>query len=1089
MAFTYTKKQQEAIDHEGENILVSAGAGSGKTAVLTERVIRKLKDGVPIHSLIILTFTNAAAAEMKMRIRKALLENVEAEPSLRQALEGLDSAHIRTFDSYAFFLLKKYGYLKGISKQLSIGDEASFSLKKETLIDAVFDRYFKQGDKDFLDYVSLFSHKDDSPAKRQILFFHEALSLYYDQEAFFQYTLKDHFTQKTFEALFSRYEAIVLEQVATMKRRLRALFDETDIEVIEEHLEALYQTLTPLFECDDYDCVHTFVVSDPKLPTTAGATRKLKDTPEESELEAIKPKLSAIKDILKKDLAGSPASPGPLRKSKADHFEGFMATQPYIQTIIAILKDFDTEYKTMQKEEEIFDFSTVARYALDLIHEHESVREALRQNTHEIMVDEYQDTNAMQEAFLSVVGNDNLYMVGDVKQSIYRFRHADPTIFMEKYMAYKDESGGHLIDLTENFRSRKEVIEGINRLFEGVMDTTVGGVSYDERQALKAKNPTYEKHRKDTVPYGVDILLYEEEESEALLEKFSKKELEMFLVAREIKAQVERKTEVATDGGLRPITYGDHAILLDRASDFETFKKVFEHVGVPISIHRNVPFIDHDEVILVRSLLTLIAAMDDDALYHASFKHAFMSVMRSFAFEMDDDAIVRQVLDFPDHPVQPHERFEAHILEPFRPFFKKVETLRQEARRTPVDELLHEVYFAFDLFGKIIRLQNTREAKARLDYMVEVARVEAQKGTTLNGFAKHLKAIAQAESDIELSLKSDFDANTVHMLTIHKSKGLEFPVVYLPHLFNTFMHDTNRERFKRSLGFLIPYDNEGYDEHFLYPLYRTMEKTEDVSERLRVLYVALTRAKERVVMPFFEPVDKETYTVDEKGLVDVYDRRRYRSFHQILMSVIERFEPNIKRVAMDDYAPDITYRHATGSDKTFESKGLEKTYRSAGETPAIERRSSYSKGVGTLVDPGTLDALDYGNKLHEVFERIDFQEPVAPQLERLGLNKKEKTLIQGFFESSLIKSLDIQRVFKEYPFALEEDEGLKSGFIDLLIETRDAFMVIDYKLKGIEEPAYEVQIEGYVSTLSALVDKRVEGYLYSILDKTFKKVV
>ncbi|MFW5914034.1 MAG: UvrD-helicase domain-containing protein, partial [Bacillota bacterium] len=761
----------------------------------------------------------------------------------------------------------------------------------------------------------------------------------------------------------------------------------------------------------------------------------------------------------------------------------------HIETIIRILKDFDAEYKAMQRQEEVFDFSTVASLALDLIHEHESVREELRQNTHEIMVDEYQDTNAMQEAFLRVVGNHNLYMVGDVKQSIYRFRHADPTIFMEKYEAYRAGKDGYLIDLTENFRSRSEVIEGINRLFEGVMDTTVGGVAYDERQALKAKNPLYQEQWKEDDPYGLDILLYEEETNKALLEKFSKKELEMFLVAREIKAQVERKTYIATASGLRPITYGDHAILLDRASDFETFKKVFEFVGVPINIHRNVRFIDHDEVILVRSLLTLIAAMDDKALYHASFKHAFMSVMRSFAFEMDDDSIVKQVMALPDHPVQPFEKFEGYVLESFLPFFKKVESLRQKARRTPVDGLLHELYHAFDLLTKTVRLQNTREAKARLDYMVEVAREEAKKGTTLNGFAKHLKALVEAESDIELSLKSDFDANTVHMLTIHKSKGLEFPVVYLPHLFNTFMHDTNRERFKRSLGFLIPYDNEGYDEHFLYPLYRTMEKTEDVSERLRVLYVALTRAKERVVLPFFDPKVRDTFTTDENGLVDVYDRRRYRSFHEIFMSVIERFETNIRRVSLDDYEPDTKYRFDIDRKESFESEALEKTYRSVGEAPVEEKRASYSKGVGALVDPGTLDALDYGNKLHEAFERIDFQEPVPPQLDALDLSEKEKTLILAFFDSSLMSSLSIRRVFKEYPFALEEEEGLRSGFIDLLIETDDAFIVIDYKLKGIEDEAYQSQIEGYVATLSPLVEKRVEGYLYSILDKTFKKVV
>ncbi len=1086
MAFNYTKNQQEAIFHEGENILVSAGAGSGKTAVLTERVIRKLKEGVPVESLIILTFTNAAAAEMKARIRRALMDNLAKSPDLKHALEGLDSAHIRTFDSYAFHLLKKYGYLKDISKQLTIGDEATFNLKKEALIDEVFERFFEKKDEAFKSYVSLFSHKDDTPAKRQILYFHEALSLHYDKEEFLEYTLHDYFNPTTFETLFSEYESIVLEQINTMKKRLQNLFDEGYPEEMEAYLEKLDQAFSPLFSCESYDCVHTYVKDQPRLPSTAGLTRTFKDTPDEEALEHLKAMTQTIKDVLKKELAGSPADPGPLQKSKQEHFHGFMATKDHIETIVRVLRTFDSAFHKMQKEEEVFDFSTVARLALDLIHEHQDVKKELLDSTSEIMVDEYQDTNAMQEAFLCTVGNNNLYMVGDVKQSIYRFRHADPTIFMEKYEAYKQDQGGRLIDLTDNFRSRSEVLDGVNRIFSAIMDETVGGVNYDARQALSAKNPVFDELRSNGTSYGLNVLAYREKDHESLLETFSKKELEMFLIARDIKVQVEKNAEIIGDDGLRPVTYGDHAVLMDRATDFGMLRKVFEYVGVPVNIHRNAQFIAHDEVILVRQILTLIAAMEDKDLYRSSFRHAFMSVMRSFAFERSDDAIVNQVMALPKNAP---DALGHWVTPPFRDFFDTIEVLKEEARVMPVDELLHEVYDRFDLVKHSVRLSNTREAKARLDYMVELARSQAERGASLNTFAKHLEAVGKADKDIELALKSDFEANTVHVMTIHKSKGLEFPVVYVPHLFNKFMHDTSRERFKRSLGFLIPYDNEGYDEHFLYPLYRTLERTEDVSERLRVFYVALTRAKERVVLPFFQSETPATYMVDDADKVDVYERRRYKSFHAVIESVLDRMGPWVTHVELDAYHPDSTYRFEKSRRIPLDDAPAEKSYRYAGETPELEKRSAYSKGVSELVDKSTLEALDYGNRLHEMFERIDFLADIDEQLNTIAGNARERDLLKAFFDSDLIASLDIDTVYKEYPFALESEEGVRSGFIDLLLETKERFLVIDYKLKGIEDDAYQSQIEGYVHMLEEVVEKPVDGYLYSIMDKRFKKIM
>ncbi len=1088
MGFDYTLKQKDAINHEGENILVSAGAGSGKTAVLTARVIRKIRDGVPVTSLVILTFTNAAAAEMKERIRKALFSEAAESDVIKRALDSLDSAHIRTFDSYAYYLLKKYGHHKNISKKLKIGEPAEFSVMKKNLIDRVFEDFYKSGDQAFIDYLDLFSYKDSRRAKNQILYFHEALSLHYDKEAFMNDVLSEYFTRPHFETLFSRFESNILEEITTMKDRLHTLFDEPFCEESIAYLEKFKAAMDPLLRCTDYTCVHETLISDFKLPSTASLTRKLKDTPEESEADTIKRETGVIKAMLKK-LTGDPSNPGPLQKSKEDHFEGYQATKPHIEVIIRLLRMFDERYQAIQKEEEHFDFSTVARTALDILYETPSVIEELRKSINEIMVDEYQDTNAMQEAFLTTLETDNLYMVGDVKQSIYRFRHADPTIFVSKYQKYRNGEGGHLIDLTDNFRSRDEIITPINTLFSHVMDETVGGVTYDALQKLHAKNGVYDKYRDDTLGYGMEIHTYKEETVESLTPSFSKKEIEMFMLARDIEEKIKRGAKVVGDGGLRDLKYGDHAILVDRKTDFDTFKKVFEYVGVPLTVHRDQKFLGNEEIILVRQLLTLIASLKDDAIYEQSFIHAFMSVMRSFAFCEPDDRIVRQVLRFKRKRPKSEKAFFDMLTEEYASFFETLKDLDKTLATNPLSQFLETVIDTFDIPRHTVHLKDSDAARSRLEYLVDIAEKDASRGKDLKAFLTYLIEVLDNELDLDLGMRKSLSEETVHIMTIHKSKGLEFPVVYLPHLYNTFQGDTTSERFRKDLGFLIKYDNEGLDEHFLYPLYKTEEKTADVSERLRVLYVAMTRAKERLVVPFFEAKEPTLYSVDEKDLVDRYSRRHYRSFQEVFESVIGSFEPLKKSMNPETLSMSHEYRFQSQDALELEAKAPMKTYASVGETKIEKKTSAFSKGVGDLLEGETLKALDYGNRLHDIFETIDFHEPVEPQLDAFTMNDKEKTMVLAFFNHPLIKDMPLEGVYKEYPFALEKDESLASGFIDLLLESEDAFYVIDYKLKDIEKEAYVEQVEGYVEMLRTITSKPVKGYLYSIMETRFKEIV
>ena len=496
-----------------------------------------------------------------------------------------------------------------------------------------------------------------------------------------------------------------------------------------------------------------------------------------------------------------------------------------------------------------------------------------------------------------------------------------------------------------------------------------------------------------------------------------------------------------------------------------------------------------EEIILVRQLLTLIASLKDDAIYEQSFIHAFMSVMRSFAFSKSDDMIVRQVLRFKRTRPGSKQAFSDMIIPDFKPFFETLETLEKTLATKPLSKFLETVIDTFDIHRYTVHLKDSDAARSRLEYLVDIAEKDASRGKDLKAFLAYLSEVLDNELDLDLGMTKSLSEETVHIMTIHKSKGLEFPVVYLPHLYNVFQGDTTSERFRKDLGFLIKYDNEGLDEHFLYPLYKTEEKTADVSERLRVLYVAMTRAKERLVVPFFEAKEPALYSVDEKDLIDRYSRRNYRSFHDVFESVIGSFEPLKKSVNPEELSMSHEYRFQSQDALELEARAPMKTYASVGEEKIEKKTSAFSKGVGDLLEGETLKALDYGNRLHDIFETIDFYEPVEPQLETFNLSENEKAMVLAFFNHPLIKDMALEGVYKEYPFALEKDESLASGFIDLLLESEEAFHVIDYKLKDIEKDAYVDQVKGYVEMLETITDKPVKGYLYSIMEKRFKEIV
>ena len=452
----WTIEQEQAINEKGSNIIVSAGAGSGKTAVLSERVIRILKEGVHVNELLILTFTKKAAFEMKERIRT----KISKEESLREELDYLDSSYITTFDSFALSIVKKYNYLLNISKNISIIDASIIDLVKNKIIDNIFDKLYEENNPKFLNLIDKLTIKNDKDIKKYILNINRYLDLKYDKNEYLNNYISDYYNESNINSLFSLYEEIVFSKVKEIDKLLTILSNYLDT----DYMNKLYDSVNSLLNSTDYDSVrNNSLVKLPQLPRGS-----------EEEAKTVKEQIS---DLIKEvnDLT---------TYSKNELIDNLLSTKDFIEIIIAIINLLDKDINNYKLDNNLYEFTDISKMAIKVLKDNDEVKDELKYFFKEIMIDEYQDTNDLQDIFISMIDNHNVYMVGDIKQSIYRFRNANPYLFKTKYDDYSKNINGLKIDLTKNFRSREQVINNINLIFSDIMTNSLGGAEYKDSHKM-----------------------------------------------------------------------------------------------------------------------------------------------------------------------------------------------------------------------------------------------------------------------------------------------------------------------------------------------------------------------------------------------------------------------------------------------------------------------------------------------------------------------------------------------------------------------------------------------------------------------------
>ena len=1040
----WTREQEQAIYKSGTNIIVSAGAGSGKTAVLSERVLQKVLNGVSIDRLLILTFTNLAAREMKERIRK----KIKKDKSLINQLNKLDGSYITTFDSYSLSLVKKYHYLLNISRNVNIIDKNILDMEVSKYLDEIFENRYQNQDKLFLNLINDFCIKDDKSIKQEILKLNDKLNMRYDKDTYLNSYFDVYYSDEFIDKRILEYINLVKDKVRNIDTLINKLYDFCDSDYVND----LLNIFTPLNNAQSYE---DYLVSfNIKLPNLKRCSEE-----EAKKIKAcISDELKNVKNML-------------IFENTNDMKKSILDTKNYLECIISIIRELDEKVNDYKHQNDLYDFVDISKLAIKIVKENEGIREEIKNYFEEILVDEYQDTSDLQEEFISLIANNNVYMVGDIKQSIYRFRNANPNIFKNKYDNYSNHQGGEKIDLLKNFRSRREVLDNINLFFEFILDDYIGGADYRSSHEMVFGNNTYEETGKTNQDYNMEIYEYFYDKKSS----YNKNEIEAFIIANDIKEKVANHYQIFDKDNqvLRDITYNDFVILIDRSTPFELYKKIFLYLQVPITILIDEYLNKSNDLLVIKNIFNLIKLVKEKN-FSKEFVYSFLSVSRSFLFNYDDNTIFKIISE---------KSYENTVL------YQKITNILNDIDSLTINEVLDKIIIEFNYYEALIKVGNVKESIVRIDYLNELASNLTKLGYTYLAFAKFIDNIFNEERDIRFSLDSE-SGNSVKIMSIHKSKGLEYHLCYFPCLYPKFNESDLKEKFiyDKELGIISPYFNEGIGDSFYKEIFKNNYKKEEIGEKIRLFYVALTRAKEKMIMviPKYSLEEELDDYLNADKVVENDTRLHYNSFLSMINSIKIYLKDYIKEIDINNLSLTKKY-NLVKKDNVFENikdvneKIVIKKTSEIKEEKILE--SHFSKSNNQLIDKQSAKNLEFGTHMHYLLEMIDFN-----NIDNYDIEPQYKGYIKKFINSALLKNLKDAKVYKEYEFIYSENNEIKHGIIDLMLEYEEYIDIIDYKLKNIDDSHYYDQLKGYQEYIMHKTKKDVHLYLYSIISGEYEKI-
>lgn len=869
MAVKWTSDQQKVIDLRNRNILVSAAAGSGKTAVLVERIIQMVLDKehpVDIDRLLVVTFTNAAAAEMRERVGKAIEVKWKEEPEnehLQRQMTLLHNSQITTIDSFCLFLIRNYFQNIELDPAFRIGDENELLLMKKEVAAKVLEEAYEEGSESFHRFVESYATgKTDEGIIDLILQLYEFSMSYPRPDVWLKGCIENYSATTKEELENTPWIREICKEATLLFKELNAQISSgLEICMEQDGPKAYIDTflsdrewIERLAACDSFE---KMAAMGKRLSFDRLASVRSKEVDSE-----LKESAREIRDYVKKSLGDFVGKY--LSTTLEEILKDFSLCRKHLEVFVELTLKFLEAFSQEKRENGLVDFHDVEHYALAILLDKDGnptpVAREFSEYFEEIMIDEYQDSNLVQELLLTSMkktDRNNIFMVGDVKQSIYKFRLARPELFMEKYSTYTTEdSENQKIVLGKNFRSRSQVLAGVNNLFSQFMVKDLGNVEYDEKAALYPGAAYPENRFMET--FHTEILVTDLEPGKDLEEEQDKKELEARILAEKILQITDSYSGQMVSNpertGFKRAGFGDIVVLFRTMTGWaEVFARVFEEMGVPTRTESSTGYFSSPEIKTILGILqTVDNPMQDIPL-------TFMLKAPFLGFSNEELAVIRtacpkgSLYTALENYYQQEEKL-SEIAEKSERFFSLLEKFRSQIMHKSVSQLLQYILDETGYLQIVQALPDGAQKKVNLDMLMEKAKdFEKTSYHGLFHFIQYMDQMQKYDVDFGQADTMEGAGNAVRFMSIHKSKGLEFPIVFVAGLGKKINQQDARSKVVLHPDFGIGLECVDAEK-------RTRRNTilkryiqdrilhENLGEELRVLYVALTRAKEKLYL-------------------------------------------------------------------------------------------------------------------------------------------------------------------------------------------------------------------------------------------------
>ena len=882
----WTKEQSQAIHEKESNILVAAAAGSGKTAVLVERIINKIiNEKIDIDRLLVVTFTNAAAAEMRERVLEAIYKKLDETPeneNLQRQITLLNKASICTIDSFCLDVVRNHFYeLENISPNFRIADTTEIELLKQEVLEDIFEEKYENQEEDFAELINTYtSYRDDTPLKELILKIYTYIQsnpfpnqwLSEKIEMFHIQNFEQDFSKNPWgEILLKEVEEELIDDISTLREQAENLEKNPDLEkytkTIFDDIDKLEMLKVNLNSWDKAYAIYT------NLTFATWPRQKVDST--------IKDQAKLVRDDIKKKVTKKLNKIFIYNSEEANRDIADM--YPILVKLKHLIFEFGEEFSKRKRNKNIVDFNDIEHLALNILIKDENgkvepteVAKNYKEKFVEIAIDEYQDSNMVQEYILtSISKGNNIFMVGDVKQSIYKFRQAMPDLFLSKYKTYKlkenkKDDDDLKIQLFKNFRSRENVLDFTNLIFQDIMSENLGEINYTEEEYLNL-GASYEKtvqeleteihiidlkEKEDLAPEeearGIEEQQDNDDTEETAEERVEDIQVEARFVANKIKSLVESHFQVFDRkiNGFRDIQYKDIVILLRSTKvNAPIFEEEIINLGMPVFSESSQEYLDSIEIQTIMSLLKIIDNPIQDI--------PLVTVLRSHIGNFTDDELVEIRLsdkydNFYTAMQKARINVSSELKEKIDTFFHNLEKWRKEKEYLALDEFIWKLYSDTHYYTYVGLMPNGDLRQANLKMLFERAKqYETASFKGLYNFIQFIEKLHVGSNDLGAAKLIGENDDVIRIMSIHKSKGLEFPVVFLSATGKQFnLMDLNQNiLLHQELGIgvkYIDYERQVQYDTLTKEAIRNKILTETLSEEMRILYVALTRAKEKL---------------------------------------------------------------------------------------------------------------------------------------------------------------------------------------------------------------------------------------------------